>query len=113
MELDDVWVDSLTQDFYLSVGTLSISGMLESVKYFFEGVNLFGEAILHFPNMPVGSRPNFLDNIEFPQNVTLDMACLGLVHCKFIIILSRSQDAYNFLRRLLRDSMIRIGNGRE
>ena len=55
MEFDDVGVVGLPQDFYLPVGTLSISGVLESIKYFFEGVDLLIEAILHFPNMTIGS----------------------------------------------------------
>ena len=42
VEFDDVRVFNLTQDLYLPIGPLRISGVLEGVEYFFQGKNLFG-----------------------------------------------------------------------
>ena len=101
MEFDDVGVVGLPQDFYLPVGTLSISGVLESIKYFFEGVDLLIEAILHFPNMTIGSWSDFLEYVEPPEDMALYMTVLSLIHYKFIIIPIILVAAYNLRKEQL------------
>jgi hypothetical protein len=50
---------------------LGIGGILECIKNFFEGDNLFGLFVDCFPNDTIGSFAKFLQDLEFSQDVGL------------------------------------------
>lgn len=68
----------LFQNLDFSIGSLSIGGMLESIKYFFKGIDLFGYTVLYFPNVPIRSRSNLLQDVEFFQHMVFNLASLSL-----------------------------------
>lgn len=79
VEFDDVRVLNLTQDLYLPIGPLRISGVLEGVEYFFQGKNLFGCFLFDLPDMSVGPRPDFLHDVKSSMDVVLDIRRLARV----------------------------------
>ena len=54
VQFDNVWVFQLTENLDFSISSLSIGGMLKGVEYFFQGVDLFGCFLFHFPNVSIG-----------------------------------------------------------
>jgi hypothetical protein len=54
---------------YLSISTLGVGGILEGVKNFFKGDDLFGLLINGFPDNTVGSFTEFLKDFEFTEDV--------------------------------------------
>lgn len=53
VQLYDVYVIGLLQDFDFSVGPLSISGVLKGIEYFLQCVYLLCDSVLNFPYVPV------------------------------------------------------------
>ena len=52
--------------------------MLESVEYFLQSVDLFGNAVLDFPNVAIGTRSDLLQDIEFLEHMVFNLASLSL-----------------------------------
>ena len=80
VELDDIGVFSLFEDLDLAVGALGIGGVLEGVKNLFEGVYFFIVFLLDFPDVAIGARADFLDDIEATKDVAFDVGGVGLRH---------------------------------
>ncbi len=80
IELDDIGVFGLFEDLDLAVGALGIGGVLEGVKNLFEGVYFFIVFLLDFPDVAIGARADFLDDIEATKDVAFDVGGVGLRH---------------------------------
>lgn len=66
MKFDDIFMLHLMEERYLSICPLSISGVLESIKYFFKGKGLFCFFIKDFPDVPICSASQkFFGLVEF------------------------------------------------
>ena len=73
MQLDYVRVVKLGQDHQLSIGSLSISGVLEGVEYFLEGVGGFGATIDGLPYMTVRPAAHQFFRFVKTENVLFDL----------------------------------------
>lgn len=71
MQLDDIGMRKLMQKNYFSKSPLSIGGMLESIKYFFESQSLSCLFIGSLPNMPISSTSHLFNQRIFSQNMCL------------------------------------------
>lgn len=65
MKLNYIRMVKLMQEYNLPKSTLSISGMLESIKYFLQGKSLVAFFIGDFPNMTVCSTTEFFNQGVF------------------------------------------------
>lgn len=73
MEFDDIGMIKFVEEDNLSVGSLGICGMLESIEYFFECQSLISFFIGNLPDMPIGSTSYFLDKCVFFQHMIFDL----------------------------------------
>jgi hypothetical protein len=64
-------VVELLQEHYLTVGTLCVRRVLECVEDLFQGEDLAGLTVFHFPDVPVGSAPDLLQQFVSFQDVRL------------------------------------------
>ena len=70
-QLDYVLMLELLKEHDLSICSLSISGMLERIEYFFDCNDFFGTTINGFPDMTISSFAIFLDDFVSVQDVGL------------------------------------------
>ena len=75
MHFDYIGVIELMEENYLSVGSLSISGMLKGVKDLFQSHGLAGRFVSNFPDMAVRAATNLFDECIFFKDVGLDFLC--------------------------------------
>ena len=68
----------LFQDLNFSVGPLGICGMLESIKYFFEGKYFLGWALLNFPYMPICPWSYLFDDWVFSEDMRFHFCRVSL-----------------------------------
>ena len=60
VDADDVLMFELFEKHDLTVGSLGVCGVCEGVKIFFEGFELLGLAVCHFPDDSVSATSDFL-----------------------------------------------------
>ena len=72
MKFYKVWMIELVEKNNFSESSLGISGMLECIEDFFQGHNLTRFFVGHFPDMPIGSATNLLDQAVSSQDMGLD-----------------------------------------
>lgn len=72
MKLDDVGVLYFFEDGDFPKGSLSIRSMLERFEYFFEGIGFSIGLMEDFPDVAIGTRAKFLDNLVSVQDGELD-----------------------------------------
>lgn len=73
----------LLEYLYFPIGSLSIGGVLKSIKYLFERIYFFTNFILNLPYVAISPRTNFLNHGVSRQDVHLDICLLVLAHCGF------------------------------
>lgn len=73
VEGNNVRMLQLPQNWDLSEGALSISGMLERIKYFLQSYNPVGVFALSFPNLPIGSLPNLSNHLILLEYTFINM----------------------------------------
>jgi len=72
LQLDDVGVFEFSKKHNLPVSSLSVRGILESIKILFKRVKLPTSPLLNFPNDTVSTTSDFLQNVESFADVWLD-----------------------------------------
>ena len=80
MQLDYVRMLELFENFNLSVGTLSIGGVLKCIKDLLESIDPLGRFLFNFPDMSVGPRANLLKNSESFEEMAFDIGGVALRH---------------------------------
>ena len=78
----DVWMLQLLQKHDLSVSSLSICGVSESIEVLFESFDFVGLFVDDFPNYAVGTAADLLDKLILFQNVRFYFFC----HNKITVI---------------------------
>jgi hypothetical protein len=71
--MDDVGVAEQGEEHDLSVGALCVGGVAEGVEVFFEGVDVVGTFVVHFPDVAVGSTADLFEDVEFGEDVGFDL----------------------------------------
>lgn len=72
LELDDVGVRKFHEKHDLSVGSLRIGGIIESIEVLLECFDLSGLLVGHLPNVAIGTTADLLVHFEPSKNVRLD-----------------------------------------
>lgn len=73
MEFDDVGMVKLVKKYNLSISSLSICRMLESIEYFFECHGLISFFIGNLPDMTIGSTPYFFNKCIFFKHMVFHL----------------------------------------
>lgn len=77
LELYYMWMLKFLKKHDLSVCSLSICGILKSIKVFFKSIEFSTSPLLYLPNDTVGSTAYFLDDFETFADVGLNFLVLA------------------------------------
>ena len=75
MELDDIIVFELRKEHDFAVGTLSVSGVLESIENLFKRKYLSSFFIWDLPDVSVGATSDFFEQLILCQDVRFYLIC--------------------------------------
>lgn len=88
LQQNDVWVPELEQKHNLTIDSLCVSWICESIEVFLQCFYFIVLLILNSEYMPIGSASQFFNNFESGQQVGFNLFChfYYLIYLRFNIV---------------------------